>query len=294
MGKKLLCMVLLALCGRISGAHTPPQWPVSDWPQLAALLADPAIPPEWRGPNNISIAALHMVYGSEKKAMDYLRRDKSLEMRKKGNKGSRSGMLLTAISLDKQSIVRTLLEMGETPNAISPMDGSPLMQATAYERLEIMRMLIKAGADVNYTEAESGIRVIDRALTSGKYLSLRLLVDAGVDLKKYRTNELQDSLVELAIDGGSTNILYFLKENGFDMSSQRANGQTPLTYAISIGASYYMVSHLMYAGNPCIKNKEGQLPEQMAKNMSPRDGSGDTYGLLDGACKEYERRQAIP
>jgi len=241
-------------------ASLPPPYPENDWQTLSTLLADKSISPNWRTPDGRSIVLLHLQYGAEAKAVELL---KGAKRAKVWYEGKAERLMLLAAMWNAQQIVKTLLAFGETPNSLSVQDESPLMLAASHGNLEIMRMLIHAGADVNY-KAAYGKAAVHSALRGGQDMAIHILIDAGLRLESYKANEFAYSLVFQAIEGGSSHALFLLIEKNFDVSSRRENGDTPLTFAIWNLVKIGTIEQLLAAGaDPCITNADGVLPEQL-------------------------------
>jgi hypothetical protein len=284
MKQSMVLGIVLLLIGVSPGeASVPPSYPERDWRALSTLLADKSISPSWRAPDGRSIVSLQLLYGSEERAIALLK------------KGKRSGvpyegLMSLAVVRGSQRMVQTLLSVGETPNAASGQQESPLMEAAYFGHLEIMRMLIKAGADINYVNAKMQ-GAVHRALQKGGSMAVNILIDAGLDLERYKADELKNSLVFQAIDGGDWEALYLFVERGFELNSRRDDGQTPLTYSVRVLAPRNVIETLLSGGaDPCVTNAEGQLPEQLVL-------SDDKYrvkfrGLLDDECSKSKLRAA--
>lgn len=162
------------------------------------------------------------------------------------------------------------------------------MEAAYFGRLEIMRMLISAGANVNYVNA-SGEAAVHRALQKGRDMAFNLLIDAGLNLPSYKFEELKSSLIFQAIAGGSSQAIYSLIDKGFDLSARREGGDTPLTYAVTMHSPRKVVETLLSLGaDPCVADSSGKLPEQW---LSENDEYRKEYGhVLDGACRLFKER----
>lgn len=257
--------ICIAFCSAASGS-LPSNELQDDWRQLSAALAN-VKQPDWRDRDGYSIALLHLRYGSEERAVDFIRRAKPVNtwMEPRGTR-----LLNIAAGMGSQQAVKALLARGESPNSLSGNSYSPLMEAAWRGRLEVMRILIRAGADVNYFNS-AGESAIMLALSAGYGRAARLLVDAGVDLDEYRASDRTKSLVFSAVDGGSEDGIRLLVEEGFDLSSPRLGGETVLTYAVAHAADIHLVELLLaYGADPCIANADGRTPELIVLEEDPK------------------------
>lgn len=90
-----------------------------------------------------------------------------------------SYVLAKAIQLNDVETVKNLLQQGVELNTLYEL--SPLTEATRQGNLEIMKLLIKAGADVNLQMEEGYTALMDAAL-AGNIDAVKMLVEAGADV----------------------------------------------------------------------------------------------------------------
>ena len=95
--------------------------------------------------------------------------------------GYYSGVYNT-VDLDDAASTRVLIQAGENVNA-STLDGkyTPLMRAADNGNIEIARMLIEAGAEVNWVSI-NGYTALTEAAVKGHTDMVRLLAEEGADL----------------------------------------------------------------------------------------------------------------
>jgi hypothetical protein len=87
------------------------------------------------------------------------------------------------------------------------------VRATKQRAFEIMRMLMKAGADPNYKV--EGRSAAHEALEHGNTLGFHLLADGGLDLKRESQVNNEHNLLFAALDGGVRLELEYLVAQGF-------------------------------------------------------------------------------
>jgi ankyrin repeat protein len=173
-----------------------------------------------------------------------------------------------AIRMGSQSVVRTLLDLGESPNAISEQEDSPLMLAASMGRLEIMRMLITSGANVAYAVAGGRKRTAGHeALERGEVRAFLVLLDTGFPVRDYRVSNA-DNLIFSAIAGESVGAIRVLHENGFDFNEPRAAGRNPLTFAVENKSTREIVANLLLHGaSPCGRDEKGDTAVSLTQSL---------------------------
>ena len=155
------------------------------------------------------------------------------------NRAGEGGTPLVFATCDNQSeVVKVLLSFkadteipycGDTPG----LQGfTALNFAMAQENMEIARLLLEAGADVNH-RADSGIFPIAYAVIKNKEIALRVLLEHHPDLGVIDA----DGDTALGCIGTSTSmeIAKLLVEAGSDLRARNKHGDTPLTLAIIRG-----------------------------------------------------------
>lgn len=141
--------------------------------------------------------------------------------------GSHGTRLQKAAKSGDERAVRVLLAAGADPNVYREgvpfphyEPGSPLHEATNNETL--VKMLLAAGADVNF-RCPSGIP-LQWAAGHGNVDIVRLLIDAGADIRN------DDNALRNAVMGEHKDVLRLLLENGADPnldSSVNPNSKSP-------------------------------------------------------------------
>ena len=253
-----------------------------NWTLLKEKLSDRKLSPLWKDECGQSIAYLHMIFGSENEAVNYLRLAK-----KENIPISKIGItLLDAASVNSQQVTRILLDYGVSTKTTFQGGYSPLMHAVIGEHLEIMRMLLNAGADINY-EPYSDENALTQSLRNGKNYALSLLIDYGINIKKY-DNAIQNKfLFDLAYEGKNPQIISTLIKNGLSINLPDASGNTPLFTAIQKAVSREMIYSLLENGaDRCFKNAALDTPTSLYKKLTMKTASEirDYYDFFDEPC----------
>jgi len=162
------------------------------------------------------------------------------------------------------------------------------MMAAADGNLEIMRMLLKAGADVNYEQSEQNALTL--ATEHGHLYAVHLLLEHNVNIDQYKSDENKGYLLKLAIKIGSYDLVSLFIKLGFKLNAPNKYGDTVLHYVIENKIKYNMVDFLLQQGaDPCLKNARGEdatmMFERLKKQLRFDQYSTSNYGnLFDGLC----------
>jgi ankyrin repeat protein len=183
--------------------------------------------------------------------------------------------------LDAVDIIRKLLASGADPNArlTAPLmqrhhsggdralgEGStPFMRAAKSGDVEVMRLLLEAGADPKLTQQNQANALMlaaglgwrdgspaapsfDQGSEEDAIAAIKLCVAAGLDINA--TTASGDTALHAAISGrGSEAIIRFLAENGANLQAKNKQGRTPLDAATAsrreLGGTVSLLKRLM-------------------------------------------------
>lgn len=202
------------------------------------------------------------------------------------------------LSSDVEFVLR-LLRAGTSPNEKCSSGDWPLVAAIRVGKVEVIRLLLKAGADVGATvKEEKGpwsprIGVIDRVmLDAGRFderSGLELLLNAGLNVN-YRMRNGQTLLIQ-AIDM-DLELTSYLLSRGADPNLAMGDDWTPLMQAVSIDltcatpdALIRQVQQLLHAGaNAHARNVRGETPRDVLERqvLADEDTKRIVRRLLDG------------
>lgn len=144
---------------------------------------------------------------------------------------------MTAMSIafrrGTRDILRALLDAGANPNIsiASPSDPpeqqgiTPLIYAAASGDVEMLRLLIRYGADLNAAKAD-GLTPLMVAAFCGQFDSIKVLVEAGAKVELVNTIDPAKpfSAMDLAVVGGHNQIVGHLKRK-CDVPTPKLNDQ---------------------------------------------------------------------
>jgi hypothetical protein len=129
-------------------------------------------------------------------------------------------------------LVTILLDNGANPNVVIGDGETPLMNAAAFSKPEIVQLLIKHGADVKIRD-ERGDNVVWYAV-GGDPENIYLLVSQGADVNNIDKNGVTPLLK--AVDyhektGRGYVTIMILTSLGAEVNCTNSDGQTPLVLA---------------------------------------------------------------
>ena len=131
-----------------------------------------------------------------------------------------------AVSVESLALARMLIEHGAEVNAPRGGEGTPLLTAVARGNLELVVLLLEAGADPNLPANELHVFPLILAALRGDLLVARTLVEHGASaqVSSERPSGGRLSLMQAAEAGGNEELAVFLRDarNRADAESIRA------------------------------------------------------------------------
>lgn len=125
-------------------------------------------------------------------------------------------------------IVETLLKKGAYIDASNIEEGgvTALMEAARKGRLEVVKLLIEKGANINAGDNE-GRKALHCAVYGGNTDVMQTLLKAGADINT-KENTSDFTPLHLAAEDNNIDMVRFLLEHGADASLTDSEGNTPL------------------------------------------------------------------
>jgi len=136
--------------------------------------------------------------------------------------------LYTAIKAGDASTVKEALHQGTSPDAIGPDGSSILLQAVAAGHVEVVKILLAAGANPK-TEGNGPLAAV--AARGNDMEVLRCLVEAGVILDPPKRPATWDNAVVASVVNGNPEMLAYLLAHGASPDGSGFAGVTGLQLA---------------------------------------------------------------
>ena len=186
-----------------------------------------------------------------------------------------------AACYERVDIVKTLIEAGADVNAAALNDGaSPLVLASSFGNVAMAKLLLEAGADVN-TADHKGKSALYWAASYGHADVVKMLLEAGADVNSPATDRMP-VLIGAAAEG-NVDVVNMLLEAGVDVNA--ADEKNRLTALIGAAAKGHvqMVNMLLEAGAETdAADKDGKT----AINYATEKGHADVVKILyDGGAR---------
>lgn len=246
----------------------------------APLLLSAAWKPEHLIPDYLLTANISAKTGEKKKYITGAQADiNSLIKAKKADRPStemhaiEKGMNTLSTRIDRKKFDDAIILMNQFSEFIkeAPKEKLPVFNIIDSDHVELLSMLIKAGATINLVDAEN-ITPLAHACTKGATKSAKFLIENGADINgvfyedeynvlqlavqfnnaalvKYLGNIDSDertcflnyqnidglSALHLAAINGNTEIIQILLDHGIDQGLEDNNGQSALWHAVNSG-----------------------------------------------------------
>ena len=126
----------------------------------------------------------------------------------------------------------SIIDAGQTPNFVSPGNGTPLIEAVRNGNQDMIALLIKSGADVNLTSPHDGSPLI-AAARHGHMDVVQYLVNKGAKVDLASSGD-GNPLIATA-HAGRIDTAKVLLANGADINAQVPGDETPLINAAQSG-----------------------------------------------------------
>lgn len=133
---------------------------------------------------------------------------------------SKATPLIFAASAGRTEVVRLLLKHGANPNLCSWADVCPIWWATYSGSYDAVKVLIEGGADVNKNPGVDSLEypTLQAAVSAGRRDIAKLLLDRGIDIE-YTNFFSENSALAVAVRVGRAEIAQMLIERGADLGA---------------------------------------------------------------------------
>jgi ankyrin repeat protein len=179
-------------------------------------------------------------------------------------------------------MVALLLKNGADPDVLDSIGQAPLALAAKNGRLEVVQLLLDAGADVNTKFAlgsGNDKSPLIQAVENGHIEIVELLIARGADVQQ-QESEMQMSPLHYAAAHDEPDMVRILLENGADLNAENSFRWTPLFSAARMG-SVETVQALLEAGAESdAVSAEGRTPMMVLIDRGRLGGMTDKMMLL--------------
>ena len=143
---------------------------------------------------------------------------------------------------------------------------SPFTMAVHHDHIEVVRVLVKHGVDVNRVDLSNGQLPISRAVRNGNFDMVRLLIAHGADVM--HRDFMGNTVLRCAVWRAEPRIFELLIENGLDINAVDNEGRSILHWAGHL-ASVRMTKFLL--SKPVVleaKSTTGKTPVEYACSLN--------------------------
>lgn len=152
---------------------------------------------------------------------------------KKLNQTYLKSFFQNAIRENRVELVKFFLE-SKNMDANLIVDGHPLICSTS--NLEIIKLLIANGANINEKTKENGLSTLANAVFQNQLEVVKYLISKNAD--KFVLNNDQETLLFYTTQHKDLTVLKFLLENGLDVNAKNKKGETVLFQSFLEWKSY--------------------------------------------------------
>jgi ankyrin repeat protein len=187
-------------------------------------------------------------------------------------------MLLVFIGCENQNKSARESEGLQTSESAPKVD---LHSAVVTNDLEVIRQHIKAGSDLNVLEPSRASTPLITAAFMGNTEAAKILIDAGADLD-YQNADGSNALHTAAVFG-KTEVAQILIDAGIDLNSQNNQGATALHTAAFFCRTEIVEALLAKGADKTLKNKMGQTAFETVE--APFEDVKGIYDAIGTALK---------
>ncbi|XP_052794552.1 uncharacterized protein LOC128227766 isoform X1 [Mya arenaria] len=173
-------------------------------------------------------------------------------------------------SRDEQVLELLDVEPGNIDFSLDNRGDNPIHLAARRGKLEIIKKMVQAGANVDQQNQAGGNTAMHYAAKYGYLDVVRYLQSEGADLNPY--NSEGETPLHKAVQGQPMEVIETLVELGMDKNiANKVNGDTPLHTAMQVGAQESMEALLIVGAKTNVLNRDGKKAEGVARDNVIKD-----------------------
>jgi ankyrin repeat protein len=192
--------------------------------------------------------------------------------------------LLWAVRQDRLEMLNLLIGAGANVKAANRLGVTPLSLACINGNAATIEALLKAGADANAVLSEPGETPLMMAARTGNSDAVKVLLDHGADVNAKESSNGQTALMWAAAEGHSA-VIKMLIERGADVN---AHSHFQLAEVITVSGPFER------AKPPAPSAVPGSPEDQSLKAIQAATGPDDKLALLLGFEKQFPQSKLLP
>lgn len=173
--------------------------------------------------------------------------------------------------------IQLLVDCGLDPNQEIPIAGdriTPLQLVASMENVDLIRQVIRAGADPNFGgSGEDPLPPLEVALSRLRYESAGVLLSLGARADYALATTKVNALMSLAFDDRQPfragPMIDLLIKKGARVDAADYKGNTPLHWGARSGNAPYVGALLKHGANACLRNAKGERPADVVRADNP-------------------------
>ena len=193
--------------------------------------------------------------------------------------------LYEASANNNVELVRLLLDIGADINLANRDGETPLYVASLFGYVKMVRILAERGGNINKAN-KNGETPLHIASQNGQVEVVKILLEKGANINKFDYS--LETPLYVASEAGNEEVVRILLENGARVNIPNTVGQTPLMIAVSYGHFEIVEALLEYGANINAETNEGYTAFDMVD-----DGPSWARSEMANLLKTYQQKNVV-